>query len=564
MVFVQRFTRLLRSHGKLAALASIMLVFLSGAIWAIDRVTRTSALASARDDASNEAMIIATSLQAELDKFSLVPLVLAEDPQVLSLLSGKPSERDALNRRLEDLARQTNAAVIYMMDRDGSTLAASNWNLPTTFVGSNYSFRDYFQDAMQEGSATQFALGTVSREPGLYIAQRVVAGGRPLGVVAVKVEFDAIEANWRAATHGVFVTDRDGIVLLASDEDWRFRATDPARAAMRDRALDRQQFGVAALEPLDIDIRSGIGTAIAAPLFDTEQPIALDGWTLHLLADPTPRIDAAIANGRFYVLLALALAGVLAALGLYMRRRRELRGEALLAERTRTLREQLNQANRLATLGQVSAGVGHEISQPVAAVRVFAENGERLLAGGRAAEAGRNFKQIVELTERIGRITSELRRFARRDAAEPRNFPLAEAIDGALLLLRDRVERSGVILATPPPSESAVQVRAEPVRLEQVLVNLLQNALDAAGPGGRIELSVTSEADYCRLAVKDDGPGLSSDAEERLFQPFSTTKPDGLGLGLVISRGIMRSLGGDLSLGTGDEGAELIMRIPRA
>lgn len=509
-------------------------------------------------------MIIAASLQAELDKFSLVPLVLAEDPQVNSLLSGARGERASLDRRLEDLARQTSAAVIYLMDESGQTQAASNWKLPTTFVGSNYSFRRYFQQAMETGSATQFALGTVSREPGLYIAQRVVADGRPVGVVAVKVEFDALEANWRAATHGVFVTDRDGVVLLASDEDWRFRAIDPVQASTRDRELDRQQFGVDTLEPLDLESRSGIGGVIAAPLFDTEQPIALDGWTLHLLADPKPRIDAAVANGRFYVLLAIALAGVVAALGLYLRRRRKLLGEALLAERTRTLREQLNQANRLATLGQVSAGVGHEISQPVAAVRVFAENGERLLSAGRAAEAGRNFKQIVDLTERIGRITSELRRFARRDAAEPRNFPLKEAIDGALLLLRDRVGRSEATLITPPAEECAVQVRAEPVRLEQVLVNLLQNALDAAGPRGRIELSVVTEAGFCHLSVIDDGPGLSLEAKEQLFQPFATTKPNGLGLGLVISRGIMRSLGGDLSLGARDGGAEFIMRIPRA
>ena len=561
---MDRFAAFLRSHGKMAALVALAIVVLGAAVWSIDRLARTRALASAQEDASNEAMIIATSLQAELDKFSLVPLVLAEDPQVNSLLSGAPEQRDALNTRLEDLARQTNAAVIYLMDESGQTQAASNWNLPTSFVGSNYSFRRYFQEAIETGSATQFALGTVSREPGLYIAQRVVADGQPIGVVAVKVEFDALEANWRAATHGVFVTDRAGVVLLTSNEDWRFRTTEPARAATRDRTLDRQQFGVEALQPLDLGTRSGTGGTIAAPLFDTEQPIALDGWTLHLLADPRPRIDAAVANGRFYVLLAVALAGVLLALGLYLRRRREMMAEALLSERTRTLSEQLNQANRLATLGQVSAGVGHEISQPVAAVRVFAENGERLLSAGRTEEARGNFNQIIELTERIGRITSELRRFARRDAAEPRNFPLENAIDGALLLLRDRVARSGATLATPLAEDCAMEVRAEPVRLEQVLVNLLQNALDAAGPGGRIELSVVSDARFCRLSVKDDGPGLSPEAKERLFQPFATTKSDGLGLGLVISRGIMRSLGGDLSLGTGDEGADFILRIPRA
>lgn len=119
-------------------------------------------------------------------------------------------------------------------------------------------------------------------------------------------------------------------------------------------------------------------------------------------------------------------------------------------------------------------------------------------------------------------------------------------------------------LVTPPHAECGVLVRAEPVRLEQVLVNLLQNALEAADQGGRIALVVASEAALCHLSVKDDGPGLDPAARERTFQPFATTKPDGLGLGLVISRDIMRGLGGDLSLGASDDGAEFVMRIPRA
>ncbi len=554
----------LQARRKLVLLGLLAGALVGVSVWGIDRLTRNGATAAAREAAHNEALIISASLQSELDKFSLVPLVLAEDPQVRGLLTGTRGEAAALDRRLQDLARRTNAAVIYLMDAKGVTLSASNWHLPTTFVGSNYSFRRYFKEGLRDGSATEFALGTVSRKPGLYIAQRVSVGGRPVGVVAVKVEFDKLEAKWRAATDGVFVTDSDGVVLLASEEHWRFRTTDRTLAAARDQSLDRRRFGVAPLQPLRLVSASGSDGAVALSRIDTEQPIAFKGWTLHLLVDPTERIEAAVATGRFYLLLAVALGGAFVALALLLRRRRELRAEAVLAERTHALREQLNQANRLATLGQVSAGVGHEISQPVAAVRVFAENGERLLLGGRAGEARDNFRRIVELTERIGRITAELRRFARRDAPEPQTFPLSDAIEGALLLLRDRIERLGGSLVTPPPATSSVRVRAEPVRLEQVLVNLLQNALDAAGAGGRIELTVTSDAAFCHLHVKDNGPGLDAAARERIFQPFATTKRDGLGLGLVISRDIMRGLGGALDLGPTAAGAEFIMRIPRA
>jgi two-component system C4-dicarboxylate transport sensor histidine kinase DctB len=529
----------------------------------IERLARREATAAAQQAGRNDARIIAASLQSELDKFSLVPLVLARDPQVRSLLSASAPEAEPLDRRLEELARQTNAAAIYLMRRDGLTLAASNWQLDTSFVGSNYNFRPYFTGALEHGSATQFALGTVSRKPGLYIAQRVMADGQAVGVVAVKVEFDAIEANWRAATEGVYVTDRDGVVLLASNPEWRFRSTNPASARQRNRTQDRSQFGIQMLRPLDLSADPP-GGQVAAPLLDSSQPIKLGDWTLHLLVDPTSRVDVAVANARFYLLLALAVAGLLGASAYWVRRRRHLRAQAVIDERTRMLREQLNQANRLATLGQVSAGVGHEISQPVAAARVFAESGARLLADGRIEEAGANFRRIVDLSDRIGLITTELRRFARRDVSEPKSFPISDAIDGARLLLRDRVRRMEATVEAPSSTESKVLVRAEPVRLEQVLVNLLQNGLDAAGKGGAIELALEVEERFCSLRVTDDGPGLDDEARDRLFQPFATTKPDGLGLGLVISRDIMRALGGDLTLEPSDSGAAFVMRIPRA
>ena len=179
------------------------------------------------------------------------------------------------------------------MNTDGLTLAASNWRLPTSFVGSNYSFRRYFREGLTNGSATQFALGTVSREPGLYIAQRVEENQRPLGMVAVKVEFDGVEASWRKAGLSVFVTDAEGVVLITSREAWRFKTTEPEGAGRRHRALDARQFGMAELAPLTLSGPGGDG-AIAASLFDADQPINFGGWRLHLLLDPGAEVEAAI------------------------------------------------------------------------------------------------------------------------------------------------------------------------------------------------------------------------------------------------------------------------------
>lgn len=212
-------------RGKLgrwyiSAIALTGLVLVVGlAMFGLDRAMRVSALAETRTAATSRAEILAAGLESELNKFTLVPRVLAIDPGVADLLTGKQSERAVLNRRLAALAQQTNAAAIYLMDARGMTLAASNWNRTESFIGSNYGFRDYFNGALKNGTATEFALGTVSRRPGLYLAERVGPPDRPLGVVAVKVEFDSLERKWRDAEDGVFVTDADGIVLLASNPD---------------------------------------------------------------------------------------------------------------------------------------------------------------------------------------------------------------------------------------------------------------------------------------------------------------------------------------------------------
>lgn len=543
--------------------ATALAVILVLAMVGLDRLMERRAYAEEGALAEDDAAILASGLRSELEKFTLMPIALAEDPAVAEVLAGRAPPAQ-MNSRLQALARQSDAAAIYLTDRTGRTLAASNWNLPTSFVGANYAFRQYFREAMADGAGTQFALGTVSRRPGLYVARRVGSAEEPLGIVAVKVEFDALEAAWRQTTRGVYVTDADGIVLLASRPEWRFQSVDADKLRGRDQVADERQFGVRRFSPLVLSDKSGIAATVSAPLVEAEQPVPPVGWTLHLLVDAAPRAAAAVANGRLALVLVAAL--ILAGLGgaWLLRRRRAVAEEAVVAERTRTLREQLSQANRLATLGQITAGVSHEISQPIAAARVFAENGRRLIEGGKSAEAAESLSRIVGLTEKMGRITDELRRFSRRQPSERRSMPVGEVIEGALLLLRDRILQMQTVVERPPAELEDLLVEAEHVRLEQVLVNLLQNALDAGGPGGKIVIAIEAEAERLLLGVGDSGPGIPPEREASLFQPFATSKPEGLGLGLVISRDIMRELDGSLTYRRGDPGAWFTMAIPRA
>ncbi|UYV15831.1 ATP-binding protein [Porphyrobacter sp. ULC335] len=544
----------------LVAIGLVALALLAAlAMLVLDRAVRVNALAETRAAATSQAAILAAGLESELNKFSLVPRVLAVDPEVAALLGGEPGGSAVLNRRLAALAGQTNAAAIYLMDARGMTLAASNWDRPDSFVGSNYRFRGYFSGALKDGTASEFALGTVSRRPGLYLAERVGPASAPRGVVAVKVEFDSLETKWRDAEDGVFVTDSDGIVLLASDPAWRFRATEDA--GTRNPARNAMRFGAAELKPFALP---GGDAGSPVRMIEKIQPIAPTGWELHLLADPAPRLSVALANGRLAGVIVLALLGLAGAGGYVWRRQRQARAAAEIAAQTATLREQLQQANRLATLGQVTAGLGHEIRQPLAAMRVYAENGERLLAADRQAEAAENFGKIAQLAGRIGEITAEQLNFSRRSAEEPRDIRLADVIDGSLLLLRDQIRHKELTLERPAADLAATTVRARHVQLEQVLVNLLQNAVHACAPGGRIVLAITTSAQTVSLSVTDDGPGVSPEVRDTLFQPFVTARSDGIGLGLAIARDIMRQLGGDLIHAPSATGACFIMEIPAA
>lgn len=552
-----------RDRLTLAAIicGAILVVALLGYI-GLDRALRNAALAEAQIAAVGDAAILAEGLQSELEKFSLVPLVLAKDPQVQELLAGDARGAAILNGRLEELALQTGAAAIYLSDASGNTLAASNWQLPTSFVGSNYGFRRYFVTAMERGSATQFALGTISRRPGLYIAQRVVDGSQILGIVAVKVEFDALESSWRDGTAGVFVTDADGVVLVTSNPEWRFNTLRPENTPQRNSAADQRQFGLSDLPPLP-DLAAG-STLVETALIETQQPISPHDWDLHLLFDPAPRLSAARANSQLVLILCLIAVSLVAGAIVLAMRRRKAQAEMQANERTAKLRDQLQQANRLATLGQVTAGIGHEIRQPVTAMRVYAENGSKMIAAGDTVSAKDNFSKIVSLADRIGKITDELRQFSRQNTSQPREVSLREVIEGTLLLLGDHIAHCDIALKLPSADDMATTVTGEHVGLEQVLINLIQNAIDASGPGGKIEIEITRNLEECALTVSDNGPGLSDAQRETLFQPFATTKEEGLGLGLVISQDIMRSLGGGLIAGANGPGARFTMLVPLA
>ena len=225
--------------------------------------------------------------------------------------------------------------------------------------------------------------------------------------------------------------------------------------------------------------------------------------------------------------------------------RTESREREVVDRRYRQAREELAQANRLSSIGQIVAGVAHEINQPVAAIRSFADNGAKLLERERVEEAKQNLGLISELTARIGSITAELRGFARRRTPATGAIGIGTVIDGALLLIGDTLRAQRIKLERVGNEELAVL--GDRVRLEQILINLLQNAADALegckDPAVRLSISGGEEV---VVEVADNGPGIAPEIADELFTPFATARENGLGLGLAIARDIARDFGGEL------------------
>jgi len=562
-----------------SAFAFLLLALIAGAAfgWARDHARAASDIS-----AQQQARSASSRLAGELQKFRLLPLVLIEYPDAHAALTGGEAVVLArLNSKLELLADRTDAAVIYLIGRDGRTIAASNWRTPQSFVGQNYGFRPYFRDAMAKGGAELFALGTVSGRPGIYIARRIEENGRALGVIVVKVEFDRLEAEWARQPLVTFVTDDHGVVIITSRPDWRFRTL--ARIDERTRAAIRAalQFGDLPLKPLPL-ARHGATWGDGDIWYrEATTTVPMAGARLHAFQPLAPAEASANATARTAILIAFILLAALLTWVFRAREKQRLQEEARhmleveVAARTadlvdanrrfRSAREELAQASRLGTIGQITAGVAHEINQPVAAIRGFAENAGTFLDRGDTERARGNIGTIVSLTERIAAIIAELRTFARRSTPALGPVEIESVIDGALLLVGDRIRENGVVIDRTGDA-AGLRCVADRVRLEQILVNLLQNALDALA--GRAEPRIRIDAragDDIAITVADNGPGIAPDVADNLFTPFVTGKADGLGLGLGIARDIAREFGGALDpvpspLG----GAAFVLKVRRA
>ncbi len=594
---------MLRVRSLPLLLLCLLLVALSG--FSAYRVAQRLGIADLQATGLHRLDLYATSLEREIGKYAYLPGTLNLTPEVLELLAGQGGDLASgrVNSYLEKLNERAGTLSIYVMDTRGKVLATSNWRRPDSFLGEDLSFRPYFREAMESGNGRFFGIGTTRGEPGYYLASALTDDNGTRGVAAIKVSLEQLEKSWTTVEAPVLVADENGVVILSAVPAWKFATLRPLDDSTRAAFDHTQQYNRRALQPLGIktleDYDHGarlVRIAASAPETVSVYPVTgrfleqsrtLPGtpWTLTVLSHLEQVDDLAQSRAA----LAAIGAACLCLLGIILNeRRRHLRdrlaarealqkahdelerkveertadlsaanqqlqdevGERIRAERTlRAAQDELVQAGKLAVIGQLSTGIAHELNQPLAALRTLSANAERFLTRGDVDTARANLGRIADLVDRMGRITGQLRNFARKSSGQSAPVPLCHALDNALALLDPRIRRAGADIERSCPADEPVAL-CDSNRLEQVLINLIGNALDAmAGQTRpRLELSWECSDGVVRLHVRDHGPGLSDEALAHLFEPFFTTKPagDGLGLGLAISAGIIRDFGGSL------------------
>jgi two-component system C4-dicarboxylate transport sensor histidine kinase DctB len=602
--------------GRRSRRVWLVFAFLSAAViaaglYGANFYGRLSAIETLQRQGHTDANLKVALLRAVLERPRALPLLLADDQQVRDALAEKHiDDVVALDRKLESLVSGTSASVLYVTGKDGVAMASSNWREPLSFVGNDYSFRDYFRKAMETGTAEHYALGTVSNRPGLYISRRVGDVGSALGVVVVKMEFDQLEADWSETGRPAYVTDERGVVLITSLPSWRFMTTAPLAREEADAIRKSLQFGAAPLSPLPVShpeeigpdatiVRAILPGSSAAEYLRLAVAVPSTPWQLGYLIPTDQAIASSVRETRFLTLTVLL---PILAFAAFLLRRRDVSAmqiavsriareelERRVLERTEDLsrardrleaeiadhrateaklqgvQQDLVQANRLAILGQVAAGVAHEINQPVATIRAYAENANVFLDRRQMEPVKENLSAIAALTERIGTITEELKAFARKGRTAPEPVDLRSVIEGAVVLLRSRFagRLDALKIELPPTGLGVVGTR---IRLEQVLINLFQNALEAleGRDEAKVEVSVRETSEEVEIVVSDNGPGIPAAILDSLFTPFNTSKEKGLGLGLVISKDIVVDYGGRIDVESNDSGTRFTVHLRKA
>lgn len=563
---------------------------------------------NSRQAGDRQLQIIALDIESVLERYETLPFAISYLPMTAEALLHKEDGKltQALNLSLQELAEQAKVAAIYLMDVQGNTIAASNWNTEQTYLGQNFAFRPYFSEALKQVKPGHFyAIGNTTNIPGYFISQPVYPPGSkrgsqaPIGVIAVKIILNEFEQAWGSSEEPIALSDRHGVVFLSNRASWKYHSLQNLSPAVQQDLKATLQYGgkhIEAIAQLPLKEKKGYDDYL-------QRPIGRLNWQLMLFPEQGKVTRAGLQSA---LVVALILGIALAFAAVFDQRRRRLEEGRLaqralkkaadelelhIAERTRQLTQanaelesryltlkqtenllrstqnEMVQAGKLAMLGQMATGITHELNQPLTAIRAFADNAITFMNRGKAEQALANLVHISHASERMGSIIAQLKGFARKSPNAIAEVDVQTAIQSAVSLLRSETDRRGVKLSVHV--DEPARVLGDTVRIEQVLINLIRNALDAVenSPIREVDVRLSNAQGMARITIADTGTGIPEHVAGHLFEPFFTTKEigQGLGLGLAISSSIVQAMNGSLVADNRpDGGAEFTVCIPLA
>lgn len=297
-----------------------------------------------------------TSFFTPIERYAYIPDFLALYPIVTETLRHPDAAAiTRLNAFLQEANATAQSTTIYVMNTSGVAIASSNWNAADSFVGKNFSFRPYFQEAMRNSTGRFYGIGSVSGVPGYFLAYPVMAGRHPIGVVAVKINLDNLDRQWQVGADEIVVTDDSGIIFLSSNGGWKYRSTRPLTAAALQRLQETRQYAAMLKSPIEIvpddswpngnvvRIRNPDRPDKNPPYLVQSHELPQAKWTISIYSDmsevnatATRYAVAAVGSAAFFVLLAMYILQV---------RRRAIEKEAA-RKAAQTAREQLEEKHR--------------------------------------------------------------------------------------------------------------------------------------------------------------------------------------------------------------------------
>ena len=521
-----------------------------------------------------EAQNVSTYFNKELARYAHIPELLTNHYQIRQVLQSN-SGAQALSLLLLDIAKTTGAGEVYVLNLQGKVVAASNFQRRSSFIGGNFAFRPYFQQAIQGQNSTYYALGVRSKERGIFFSSPVYVDDKIIGVAAVKVDISRFEQDteWLSGQHSTkfMLYGPDNVIFMSNHPYWRLKQLSESEALSwpqiqnSQRYLDlkqnvlnnsKRQYALADLQQWQIEYAE----AEQGLYFYGES--SLPSMNLKLVTfSPAAAVGYQLTNFMIWLSLGYSLVFVVV---FYLYRRfagyRQLLYTRRALEKEISVRtdeldkahKALMQSTKLATIGQMSASINHEINQPLSAMNAYIAACRRLLDKGEYPQARATLNTIQDMTERVHKIVSQLKQFSRNNETSLAWCGWSKCLDAALVVVGPQIAKCKVDLSVERYSGF---VWGEALKLEQVLVNLLSNAIDAMSEQQEktISVSFSQREGYVDIHITDSGIGLDLQNIDTIFDAFFTTKSDqGLGLGLSISRNIIRSFDGELAAKNAD------------